>query len=165
MDLRTRFWVLNLRAGFWVFIAMAAVCSCGWAQDQKPTPPAPTTQNPTSQTPAQPTTDEGGPITDSTIVLPKKKEEEKPPPAPAEEKVKTPDGQIFSMRVDVPIVNLDVNVLLDKTHQFVPGLHPENFLIVEDGVEQQVQSLRVTKTPITAVMLLEFASTSYPFLA
>jgi VWFA-related protein len=97
-------------------------------------------------------------------VLPKKKEEEKPPPAPAEEKVKNPDGQIFSLRVDVPIVNLDVNVLLDKTHQFVPGLHPENFLVVEDGVEQQVQSVRVVKAPITAVMLLEFASTSWPFI-
>jgi len=68
------------------------------------------------------------------------------------------------MRVDVPIVNLDVNVLLDKTHEFVPGLKPENFLVVEDGVEQQVTSLRMTKTPITAVMLLEFASTSWPFV-
>jgi len=31
-------------------------------------------------------------------------------------------------------------------------------------VEQRVQSLRVTQTPITAVMLLEFASTSYAFI-
>jgi VWFA-related protein len=153
---------MNLRARFWVFIIMAAVGSCGWAQDQKPTPPA---QTPTTQTPAsQPATDEGGPTTDSNIVLPKKKEEETPPPAPAEETVKNPNGEIFSMRVDVPIVNLDVNVLLDKTHDFVPGLKPENFLVVEDGAEQQVQSVRVVKAPITAVMLLEFASTSYPFL-
>jgi len=123
------------------------------------------TPTPASQTPStQPPSDEGGPTSDSNIVLPKKKEEEKPPPAPSEEKVKNPNGEIFSMRVDVPIVNLDVNVLLDKTHQFVPGLHPENFLVVEDGVEQQVQSVRVVKSPITAVMLLEFASTSYPFL-
>jgi VWFA-related protein len=57
-----------------------------------------------------------------------------------------------------------VGVVLDKNHQFVPGLKAENFLVVEDGVEQQVTSVRVTKTPITAVMLLEFASTSYPFL-
>jgi VWFA-related protein len=157
---------MNLRARFWIFIIMAAVGSCGWAQDQKPTPPAqtPTTQTPASQTPAQPATDEGGPTTDSNIVLPKKKEEETPPPAPAEETVKNPNGEIFSMRVDVPIVNLDVNVLLDKTHDFVPGLKPENFLVVEDGAEQQVQSVRVVKAPITAVMLLEFASTSYPFL-
>ncbi len=98
------------------------------------------------------------------IVLPKKKEEDTPPPAPAEEKIKNPDNETFSMRVDVPIVNLDVNVLLDKTHQFVPGLKADNFLVVEDGVEQKVTSLRVTKTPITAVMLLEFASNSYWFI-
>jgi len=153
---------MKLRARFWVVVTMAAVVSCGWAQDQKPTTPA--TQTPSTQTPAQPTTDESGPTTDSNIVLPKKKEEEKPPPAPAEEPMKNPNGEIFSMRVDVPIVNLDVNVLLDKTHDFVPGLKPENFLVVEDGIEQQVQSVRVVKAPITAVMLLEFASTSWPFL-
>jgi VWFA-related protein len=99
------------------------------------------------------------------MVLGKKKEETAPPPpAPAEEKLANPDGEVYSLRVDVPIVNLDVNVLLDKTHQFVPGLKPENFLVVEDGVEQQVETLRVTKTPITAVLLLEFAATSYAFV-
>ena len=51
-------------------------------------------------------------------------------------------GETYSLRVDVPIVNLDVSVILDKTHQFVPGLKPENFLVVEDGVEQKVQTLR-----------------------
>jgi len=140
---------------------MVAMGSCGWGQDQKQTTPA---QNPATQTPSTPTTDESGPTTDTNIVLPKKKEEDAPPPAPAEEPVKNPNGEIFSLRVDVPIVNLDVNVLLDKTHDFVPGLKPENFLVVEDGIEQQVQSVRVVKAPITAVMLLEFASTSWPFL-
>jgi VWFA-related protein len=131
-----------------------------WAQE------APQTKSPaqTQQTPAA-TGDESGPVggTDG-IVLPKKKEEEAPPPAPAEEKVKNPDGAIYSMRVDVPIVSLDVNVLLDKTHQFVPGLKADQFLVTEDGIPQTVQSLRVTKTPITAVMLLEFAANSYWFI-
>ncbi|HEV2576830.1 MAG TPA: VWA domain-containing protein [Acidobacteriaceae bacterium] len=121
-------------------------------QQQKPTPPATTD-------------DSAGPDTGTDgIVLPKKNTDEAPPPAPAEEKVKNPNNETFSMRVDVPIVNLDVNVLLDKTHQFVPGLKPDNFLVVEDGVEQKVQSVRLTKTPITAVMLLEFASNSYWFI-
>ena len=97
--------------------------------------------------------------------MPRKKEPtEIAPPAPAEEKVKNPDGEIFSLRVDVPIVNLNVNVVLDKTHQFVPGLKADNFLVVEDGVEQRVQSLRMTQTPITAVMLLEFAANSWAFI-
>jgi VWFA-related protein len=119
--------------------------------------------------PAQSTTpsaDDSGPTTQSdSIVLPKKKDEpEAPPPAPAEEKPKNPDGAVYSMRVDVPIVNLDVNVVLDKNHQFVPGLKAENFLVVEDGVEQQVSSLRTVKTPITAVLLLEFAANSWYFI-
>jgi len=106
-----------------------------------------------------PPPDTSGPTTDNQIDVPKKKEPtEVAPPAPAEEKVKNPDGEIFSMRVDVPIVNLNVNVLLDKTHQFVPGLKADNFLVVEDGKEQKVQSVRITQTPITAVMLLEFAA-------
>jgi VWFA-related protein len=141
--------------------AMVASMSCrAWAQS------APAQPTPSTQTPAPPASgDDSGPVTNSDgIVLPKKKDEPPPPPAPAEEKTKNPNGEIFSMRVDVPIVNLDVNVLLDKTHQFVPGLKAENFLVVEDGVEQQVQSLRLTKTPITAVMLLEFAANSYAFI-
>lgn len=127
------------------------------------TPPAQTTKPRPATPPA--TTDDAGPTTDNgSIVLPKKKEEAAPPPAPAEEKVRNPGGDVFSLRVDVPIVNLNVNVLLDKTHQFVPGLKAENFLVTEDGVEQRVQSLRLTKTPITAVMLLEFAANSYYFI-
>jgi VWFA-related protein len=125
---------------------------------QQPTPP-PTTS------PQTPATDDAGPTTDNgSIVLPKKKDDTPPPPAPAAEKLANPAGETYSMRVDVPIVNMDVSVLLDKTHEFVPGLKPENFLIAEDGVPQQVQSLRITKTPITAVMLLEFAANSYAFI-
>jgi VWFA-related protein len=36
--------------------------------------------------------------------------------------------------------------------------------VVEDGVEQQVSSLRTVKSPITAVLLLEFAANSWYFI-
>jgi VWFA-related protein len=100
------------------------------------------------------------------MVLKKKKEAEEPTPpaAPAEPKVKNPNNETYSLRVDVPIVNIDVNVVLDKTHQFVPGLKAENFQILEDGVPQKVTSVRMAQTPITAVMLLEFAANSYYFI-
>ncbi len=131
-----------------------------WAQGTPASAPAQQQQKPPATT-----DDSAGPDTGTDgIVLPKKSTDEAPPPAPAEEKIKNPNNETFSMRVDVPIVNLDVNVLLDKTHQFVPGLKPDNFLVTEDGVEQKVQSVRLTKTPITAVMLLEFASNSYWFI-
>jgi VWFA-related protein len=120
------------------------------AQQQKPAPPPP---------------DDAGPQTDNgSIVLKKKKEADEPPPppaAPAAPKVKNPNNDTYSLRVDVPIVNIDANVILDKTHQFVPGLKANNFLILEDGVPQTITSVRVAQTPITAVMLLEFAANSY----
>ncbi len=96
-------------------------------------------------------------------MLPKKKEAEEPPPPPAPEtpKVKNPNGQTYSITVNVPEVHLDVSVILDKNHQFVPGLKEGNFLVLEDGVEQKVESVRVAQTPITAVMLLEFAANSW----
>ncbi len=99
-------------------------------------------------------------------MIPKKKEAEEPPPppAPAEPKIKNPGGETYALRVDVPIVNLDVSVILDKNHQFVPGLKAGNFLVLEDGVEQKVDTVRIGQTPITAVMLLEFAANSYYFI-
>lgn len=120
------------------------------------------TSPPSGQTPGE--TDSGGPAIDNgAIVIPKKKqaEEPPPPPAPAQPKVKNPNGATYSISVNVPEVHLDVSVILDKNHQFVPGLKPANFLVLEDGVEQKVDSLRVAQTPITAVLLLEFAANSW----
>ena len=123
---------------------------------------APAPAPPAGQTPDQ--TDSGGPAVDNgPIVLPKKKEAEEPPPPPAPEapKIKNPGGQTYSLSVNVPEVHLDVSVILDKNHQFVPGLKANNFLVMEDGVEQKVDTVRITQTPITAVMLLEFASNNW----
>lgn len=123
-----------------------------------------TTQQPTP--PSAPVGDEAGPQTDAGPIIIKKKKEvpDEVPAAPALPKIRNPNGETFSLRVDVPMVNLDVNVILDKTHQFIPGLKPANFLVLEDGVEQEVQTVRMTQTPITAVMLLEFAANSYAYI-
>lgn len=135
-------------------LALALVSSVTHAQ----TTPPPATPPPAS--------DEAGPQTDNGPIIIKKKKEstDVPPPAPEQPRIKNPNGETYSLRVDVPIVNLNVNVILDKTHQFVPGLKPANFLVLEDGVEQQVESVRMTQTPITAVMLLEFAANSYAYI-
>jgi len=130
--------------------------------------PAPSrAQTPAPQPSAQTQTtppDSGGPDVDNgPIVIPKKKESAEPPPPPAPEqpKIKNPGGETYSLHVDVPLVNLDVSVILDKNHQFVPGLKAANFLVLEDGVEQKVDTVRIAQTPITAVMLLEFAANSW----
>jgi VWFA-related protein len=132
---------------------------------QTPPPPDPAQQQKPSQAP--PPSGDAGPATDAGPLIIKKKtgdNADTPPPAPEQPKVKNPNGETYSLRVDVPIVSLDVNVILDKTHQFVPGLKPANFLVLEDGVEQEVTNVRITQTPITAVMLLEFASTNYNYI-
>src|SRR5579871_4928470 len=137
-------------------IALLAAASIGTAAQTTPAATS-SSQSQTDQS------DQGGPAVDNgPLVIPKKKEaNEPPPPAPSQPKVKNPNGETYSLRVDVPIVNLDVSVILDKNHQFVPGLKPANFLVLEDGVEQKVDTARVAQTPITAVMLLEFAANSW----
>lgn len=111
--------------------------------------------------------DAGGPGGDNgAIAIPKKKESETaPPPPPPEPKVKNPPGlQNFSLRVDVPVVNVDVGVILEKTHQFVPNLQKDNFRVFEDGVAQDITSFQRIQAPITAVLLVEFAANSYAFI-
>lgn len=119
-------------------------------------------------TPAQ--TDDAGPQQQDTPVILKKKranaqEDAPPPPAPEQEKVKNPkELENYSIRVDVPVVTVDVSVQLQKTGQFVPGLKPENFRVTEDGVPQKLTDVRMQQKPITAVMLLEFAANSWAFI-
>ena len=87
------------------------------------------------------------------------------PPPPPEPKVKNPPGLAnFSLRVDVPEVTLDVGVILQKTHEFVPNLQAANFRVYEDGIPQKVVGFQRTRAPITAVLLCEFASTNYWFV-
>jgi VWFA-related protein len=132
------------------------------ARAQSTPPPPPPTQ------PDQSSPDAGGPGGDNgAIALPKKKEApaDTPPPAPAEPKVKNPEGMSnYSLRVNVPEVTVDVGVLLEKTHQFVPGLKPANFKVYEDGVEQKVSGFKRVEAPITALMICEFAANSYSFI-
>jgi VWFA-related protein len=59
---------------------------------------------------------------------------------------------------------VDVGVLLEKTHQFVPNLQQANFRIYEDGTPQKLIHFGRTQAPITAVLLCEFASTNYNFI-
>jgi VWFA-related protein len=122
----------------------------------------------TQQQPDQATPDAGGPGADSGVIaLPKKKDttEDAPPPAPAAPKIKNPEGMgNFSLRIEVPEVTVDVGVLLEKTHQFVPGLKPGNFRVYEDGVEQKVSGFKRVEAPVTALLICEFAANSYSFI-
>ncbi len=153
----------------YALLPFAFVAAQGSVLAQKaPVPAAPQQQSAPPPQQATPP-DDSGPQTDSGPIILKKKKDGAPdaasaPAAPDQPKIKNPNGETYSLRVDVPIVNLDVNVILDKTHQFVPGLKAANFLVLEDGVEQEVQTVRIAQTPITAVMLLEFAANNYAYI-
>src|SRR6266853_4877092 len=104
----------------------------------------------------------GGPQNDvGPYVIPKKKEEP-PPPAPEKPK-KIENMPDYSIKVDVPLVSLDV-LVTTKDGQTIPGLKKENFKIIEDGAPQQISTFNQTEAPITAVLLVEFASTNYYFI-
>jgi len=121
-------------------------------------------QNPDTGKPRQDVPAEAGGPTDNVgpYAIPKKKPEEAPAPPPVAPK-KVPDLPDYSLKVNVPLVNVDVSVLT-KNGQFVPGLKKENFRVLEDGVPQQVSHFSVSQAPITAVLLVEFASTNYVFM-
>jgi len=153
-------------------LAVCLAFSCGslpmWAQDQSGQTPAPQTpsQTPDTGKPKQDVPAEaGGPSGNvGPYAIPKKNPDEAPPPPPPVTPKKVEDMPDYSLKVNVPLVNVDV-LVTTKDGQFVPGLKQENFRIAEDGVPQTVKDFRVSQAPITAVLLVEFASTSWPFLA
>jgi VWFA-related protein len=157
------------RSGLVVYtlcVALVAGAIPAWTQDQQPTGSTPsTTQSPDTGKPRQDAPpDAGGPGGNvGPYVIPKKTTEGAPPPPPPVTPKKVEDIPDYSLKVNVPLVNVDV-LVTTKDGQFVPGLKKENFRIVEDGVPQTVTKFNVTEAPVTAVLLVEFASTTWQFL-
>jgi len=152
-------------------LAVCLALACGsvpvWAQDQQGQTPAPQTpaQTPDTGKPKQDVPAEAGGPSDNVgpYAIPKKNPAEAPPPPPTVTPKKVEDMPDYSLKVNVPLVNVDV-LVTTKDGQFVPGLKKENFRIVEDGVPQTVSKFNVSEAPITAVLLVEFANTTWPFL-
>jgi VWFA-related protein len=119
-----------------------------------------TQQNPNQQE-APP--EAGGPNSDTGPYAIPKKTEEPPPPPPSDRPKKIEGMPDYSIHVDVPLVTVPVLVTA-KDGQFIPNLKKENFKISEDGTPQTISDFRVEEAPITAVLLVEFASTSYPLM-
>ena len=88
--------------------------------------------------------------------IPKKGEEPPPPPPPSRPK-KIEGMPDYSIHVDVPLVTVPVMVTT-KDGQFIPNLKQQNFRIFEDGQAQKINDFKVEDAPITAVLLVEFAT-------
>jgi VWFA-related protein len=145
--------------------ALLATTAQGQSQDQsgqasqsQAAPAQPTQQNPNQQE-APP--EAGGPNGDTGPYAVPKKGEEPPPPPPPDKPKKIEGMPDYSIHVDVPVVTVPVMVTT-KNGQFISNLKKENFRVYEDGTQQEIHDFKIEDAPITAVLLVEFASTNYP---
>ncbi|MGA7909553.1 MAG: VWA domain-containing protein, partial [Candidatus Sulfotelmatobacter sp.] len=143
-----------------LFLGVLPAC----AQDQSQTPPPAQTQSQDNGKPKQEVPAEaGGPGDTVPYAIPKKTDNEAPPPPPPTTPKKVEGMPDYSIKVNVPLVNVDV-LVTTKNGQFVPGLKKDNFRVFEDGAPQTITNFTVSQAPITAVLLVEFASTNYVFM-
>jgi Ca-activated chloride channel family protein len=111
-----------------------------------------------------------GPIKDpgNTVSRPRKapasdsngKTEEELPKIPSKLKkdpAKTPQGDVAQFKSDVDIVTLDVAVV-DNRGNFIPGIPPGNFRLLEDNVPQQIRKVDMGEAPMTIAMVIEFSN-------
>jgi VWFA-related protein len=160
--------MLTLAVSLLVFSVATPVSAQARAQDQSQSPPQDNPQGAPQDNgkPKQDAPAEAGGPTGSVgpYSIPKKNPEEAPappPPTPTAPKVEgMPD---YSIKVNVPLVNVDV-LVTTKSGQFVPGLKKDNFRLYEDGSPQEIANFTVSKAPITAVLLVEYGATRYSFM-
>lgn len=160
MNPRMRFRIATQGALFLAILLFVPSLVPAFAQDQ---PSAPQSQSPDSNgKPKQEAPSEaGGPTGDiGPYAVPKKPTEAPPPPPRPASTPKVEGLPDYSIKVNVPLVNVDV-LVTTKSGQFVPGLKKDNFRLFEDGSQQEITNFNVTQAPVTAVLLVEFASTNY----
>ena len=63
-------------------------------------------------------------------------------------------AQDFTLKVDVPVVSLDVSVL-DPAGQPVDGLNPNDFELLEDGVPQEILYFGSSRSPYSVYLLFD----------
>src|SRR5690242_8101661 len=152
MFFKQRLGIFRLIRKFFIVVGLAGfglgtlVSTRALAQDQSSSQQ----QNPNQQ-PAPPEAGgpEGGEL--GPYAIPKKKEQ--PPPPPPEKPKKVEGMPDYSIKVAVPVVNVDV-LVTTKNGQFVPGLKQGNFRISEDGTPQTITNFAQSEAPITAVLLV-----------
>ena len=149
-----------------VALALAFCLAVVAAASAQTTSQESSSQSPTAQKPDQTPPEAGGPGGDvGPIAVPKKKESSDDVPAPPQPK-KQADIPEYSLRVDVPVVTVDARVVMKDGRPIAlpQNVAKDHFKIWEDGVPQKIQTVTQSEAPITAVLLVEFASTNYNFM-
>jgi VWFA-related protein len=83
-------------------------------------------------------------------------------PGRAQESQPTPDDQVI--RVNVELVQVDVQVLEKKTGRAAGALSKEDFQLYEDGVRQQIAELSRGQLPLSVVLLFDLTDSVRPVL-
>jgi VWFA-related protein len=123
-------------------------------------------QSQTTQKPDQVPAEAGGPGGEvGPMAVPKKKDstDDTPPPPKPKKQADIPE---YSLHVDVPVVTVDARIVMKDGRPMAlpPNVAKEHFRVWEDGVPQKIQTVTQSEAPITAVLLVEFASTNYSFM-
>jgi VWFA-related protein len=84
-------------------------------------------------------------------------EQKQGPIQPKPEEDKTP----YALRVEVPLVEVDVSVIDPKSGTFIPGLKREHFRVYVDGQEQEIAAFAPTEAPLTTVLVVEASNLFY----
>jgi VWFA-related protein len=154
----------SLGAGILAIVAIQmALAVPGMAQS---TDTQSSSQSQTSQKPDQVPAEAGGPGGEvGPMAVPKKQEstDDTPPPPKPKKQADIPE---YSLHVDVPVVTVDARVTMKDGRPLAlpPNVAKEHFKVWEDGVPQKIQTVTQSEAPITAVLLVEFASTDYSFM-
>ena len=154
----------HLVAGILAVVALAVWLSVpGRAQS---TDTQASTQSQASQKPDQTPGEAGGPGGEvGPMAVPKKKDstDDTPPPPKPKKEADIPE---YSLHVNVPVVTVDARVVMKDGRPLAipPNVAKEHFKVWEDGVPQKIQTVTQSEAPITAVLLVEFASTNYSFM-
>jgi len=79
-----------------------------------------------------------------------------PPKIPSQYKKGQDLSNLPTFKADVAVVTLDVAVV-DNHGQFIPGIPPGNFRILEDNVPQQIKKVELGQGALTIAMVIEFS--------
>src|SRR5215475_10890222 len=88
---------------------------------------------------------------------PKDEELPKIPSKLKKDPAKTPPGDVAQFKSDVDIVTMDVAVV-DNKGNFIPGIPPGNFRVLEDNVPQQIRKVDMGEAPMTVALVIEFSN-------
>lgn len=92
--------------------------------------------------------------------------DESNPPLPGEEKTATQPGEIKpvvpdrnAIRIETRLVNLNVKAL-NRGGQPLVDIKPEEFIVYEDGLKQEVSHFRPVDAPVNLILLLDLSGST-----